>query len=214
MLLIDKFEYNIYDKLRCENFIKSSDRPKFIFGNNIYSRDIINNIKIDGFIDDFTKETTYFNKPIFRLEDVPKDSYILILATGKPFTAMNRVKSFGLEYIDYITLLRYSMIPLRDVSFNEGFLKDYIENSKEYDNIYDQLNDDLSQQYFKKLINFRLSYDIKYLDGLKSLEDVQYFEDFIRIDADGVFVDVGGYDGYTSEQFIKKYPEYNSIYFF
>ena len=53
------------------------------------------------------------------------------------------------------------------------------------------------------------------MSNFSYLEDSQYFEDFLNLPENGaVFVDIGGYDGFTSEGFIKHYPGYQSIHIF
>jgi len=42
----------------------------------------------------------------------------------------------------------------------------------------------------------------------------QYFEDFLTFKSGSVFVDVGGFDGNTSLEFIKRCPDYSHIYIF
>jgi FkbM family methyltransferase len=52
------------------------------------------------------------------------------------------------------------------------------------------------------------------MDGFEDIQYRQYFEDFLNLQAqDEVFVDVGGFDGYTSMEFIKRCPNFNKIYF-
>lgn len=97
----------------------------------------------------------------------------------------------------------------------EGFNDDFNFNREKHEKTFSLLEDDISKKQFEKIINFRLSYDLDFMRGFKNIEEQQYFENFLPLKQEGEsFVDIGGFDGYTSEEFIKRCPNYNSIYFF
>lgn len=199
----------------CDEFINSIERPKYLFGRNIYADKITKLIDIKGFIDDYSDEAEFLGKPIVRLEQVPKSALVLILSGGKPLSAEKRVKGQGLECLDYFAFYRYSGLPLEPVRFMAGFAKDLKENRSKYEWIYGILRDEVSKEQFYKLVNFKLHYDLNYLRGFKCLEHKQYFEPFLGLKEEGeVFADVGGYDGYTSQEFIRLYPKYRSVHLF
>ena len=80
--------------------------------------------------------------------------------------------------------------------FNEGFAEDFKINEAEYDWIYNLLQDEPSRETFRKLVSFRLKYDIDFLSGFTPRENSQYFEDFLQLRSQGeTFVDVGGTTG-------------------
>lgn len=214
-LRIEKHQDNAHAKLFCNEFIYSTHRPKYLFGRNLYANKIVNLIDVDGFIDDYTDEREYLGKPILKIEQVPGNALVLILSAGKPFTAVNRVNSFDLEHIHYFDFYKFSGLPLEQVMFLDGFTEDFNKNRLKYEWIYNLLNDEVSKEHFYKLVNFKLSYDLDFLRGFSSNEDKQYFEDFLKLANEGeAFVDVGGFDGYTSQEFIRLCPHYNSIHLF
>jgi FkbM family methyltransferase len=45
-------------------------------------------------------------------------------------------------------------------------------------------------------------------------QDEQYFDSVLNLEDGEVFVDVGGFDGYTSSEFARRCPRYNAIHFF
>lgn len=146
---------------------------------------------------------------------MPKNALVLILSGGKPFTAEKRVKKNGLEHLDYFAFYKYSGLPLEPVSFLDGFAEDFKENRPKYEWVYRLLCDEVSKEQFYKLVNFKLSYDLAHLKGFVSLEHKQYFESFLDLKEEGeIFVDIGGFDGYTSQEFIRRYPQYHSIHLF
>lgn len=199
----------------CKKFIAPNERPKYLFGRNIYANKILKSVKISGFIDDFSKEPEYLGKPIVKLEDVPKNSLVLILSGGSPLSASTRVKSFGLTALDYFSFLKYSDIPLEEILFDGHFEQAFQKNPLKFEWAHSLLSDAVSSEQFRKLVNFRFSKNLSYMEGLTTREDEQYFEDFLDLKAEGEsFVDIGGYDGFTSQKFISLCPGYRSIHLF
>jgi hypothetical protein len=189
MLLNDIYDDNISELVN--KFI--SAKTKFIFGRNIYTEELIKKIKgIRGIIDDFYNNKEYLGLPIIKLEDLPRDSYICIVSGGKILTAINRVKSLGFKnVIHYVDLLKYSKIKLRDLLFNENFKEIFDTNKNEFITIYNQLSDEFSKNIYRKIISFRYFYNVNFLKGFKNREKEQYFEEFLKLGGDEVFLDVG-----------------------
>lgn len=199
----------------CKEFIKNTVRPKYLFGRNMYAAKIIQHIDIDGFIDDFTDDTHYQGKPIIKIDKIPSNALVLILSGGRPLSAEKRIKNIGLDCLDYFAFYKHSGLPLDEIHFMEGFDNDFTTNRKQYDWIYDKFEDTISKNQFKKLLEFKTSYELNCLKGFKHLEDEQYFEDFLELSPEGeVFADVGSYDGYTSEAFINICPTFSKIHVF
>jgi len=196
----------------CHDFCFDQSIPKYILGRNIYAQSIFNQIKVDGFIDDYTKDTTYLNIPIIKMDSIPKNSLVLNVAGGSPLTARDRLLKAGLRNLDYFSFYRFSGLDLIEMRFNEGFKKEFLENNCKYSWIYNLLEDADSKSIFQKLVGFRSDYDINFLEGFTWREDFQYFESFLGLNILGEsFVDVGGFDGFTSKQFIAHCPGYKSI---
>lgn len=201
-------------KQLCDEFFFSK-RPKYILGRNEFAISISKNVLIDGFIDDFTNETTWYNKPIVPLEKVPPNAIIAVAVVyGRPLTAIQRIKKFNLCYIDYFSLLRYSKTPLLPLSYIDGFVEDFTNHYHNYQDVYSILSDEESKTQFINLINFRQTYDLNFMNNFKNIQDKQYFEPFIDLMPGTVFIDVGGFDGFTSYSFIHNCPYYKEIHFF
>lgn len=214
MLRIEKDFENSYAKWFCNEFINSS-RPKYIFGRNEFADSIAEIIDVDGFIDDFTNEKLYLNKPIVNILDIPDKALVVAVVIGKPLIAEKRVKQFQFKSLDYYSFYKYSELNIKQVLFWDGFKENFQINYDKHNNIYNLLSDKISKNQFYNIVNFRLSYDINYMRGFSAIEDRQYFEDFLMLGKYGeTFVDVGAFDGYTSEEFIKRCPEYNTVYLF
>jgi FkbM family methyltransferase len=199
----------------CEQFIHSNNRPKFIFGRNVYVNKILVQVTVSGIIDDFTELTSYLGSPIVRLTQVPADALILIASGGRTLTAIDKLQSLGFECLDYFAFYKHSQLALADIVFNEGFQQEFEANQAQYEKLFNQLEDEESKLTFQKLISFRSSYDSYFLHGFSYREHLQYFEPFLALKTTGeTFVDVGGYDGFTSAEFIKHCPNFKQIYIF
>lgn len=199
----------------CDDFLKDSSIPKFILGRNIYSECIAKQVKISGFVDDFASDTCYLDLPVVKTVNVPKDALVLNASGGRPLTARLRLNNEGLRNLDYFAFYKASGLPLLPMRFNEKFEVEFSEKLEKYEWIYGLLKDDLSKDVFRKLVSFRFDYDISHLEGFTQREDVQYFEDFLALNPVGeTFIDVGGFDGYTSREFIKRCPHYKAVHVF
>ena len=87
-------------------------------------------------------------------------------------------------------------------------------HKKQFMKIYDLFNDCTSKEIYGKIVSFRYYYNINFLQGFKNKEKDQYFEDFLELGNNETFLDIGGYDGLTSLEFIKRVKNYKRIYFF
>jgi FkbM family methyltransferase len=200
----------------CAKFCAQDQRPKYIFGRNVYTRSVLEHINVDGVIDDFTSETMFQGTPVCKTKDVVSNALILIAAGGRPLSAKKLLDELGLHNLDYFSFLKYSGLQsLTPVVFNEQFVDDFRVHEPDYEWIHGLLADETSRTIFRKLVSFRLNYDLDDLQGLSAREPEQYFEDFLQLAPAGeTFIDVGGFNGYNSLEFIKRCPEYNAIHLF
>lgn len=215
MLEIASSSFDQKLKQFCNNFINSNN-PKYIFGRNEFAESIARHIHIDGYIDEYTTETKYLNKPIVKIDEIPENALVVIaVAIGKPLVAEKKALQHKLNFIDYYSFLKYSGLELEKIPFWEGFTEDFSSNRTEYENIYNKLSDNESKKQYQNIINFRLSYNLDFMRSFKAIEDKQYFEPFLDLDKNNeTFVDIGGFDGYTSLEFTRIYPGYNTVHLF
>ena len=196
-------------------FCDIDGHPKYIFGRNVYAEKIIQQVEVNGFIDDFTDDRAFLGKPVIRSDDIPDNSMILVSSGGRPLSAMQKISDMGFDCLDYFAFCKHSDLVLTEVVFNEGFQEEFETNEKKYNWIYALLSDDESREVFRKLVSFRYKYDLDLLRGFSSRENEQYFEMFLDLRPSGEsFVDVGCYDGFTTHEFIRYCPEYKSIHIF
>ena len=200
----------------CTKFCAEDPCPKYIFGRNVYTRSVLEHIKVDGVIDDFTSDTIFHGVPIRKTSYVENNALILIAAGGRPLSAKKQLDELGLHNIDYFSFLKYSGLKsLTPVVFNEQFADDFRVHEADYEWIHGLLADETSRTIFRKLVSFRLNYDLDDLQGFSAREPEQYFEEFLQLAPAGeTFIDVGGFNGYNSLEFIKRCPEYSAIHLF
>jgi FkbM family methyltransferase len=199
----------------CNLFLQKKERPRYILGRNEYAISIAQCSEVDGFIDDFTDETEFLEKPVFKMEAVYKESLVVsAVIFVMPLTAVEKLRSRGLSCLDYFSFFKYSGLQLKEVEFLKKGKEDIESNNDKYQWLYNLLTDEKSKNVLGKLLNFRFSGDINYMRYFTYAPDQQYFEDFLKLKPGEVFVDAGGFDGKTSLLFINKCPSYKKIFFF
>ena len=193
--------------------ILSGDFNVYLFGRNELSAELIDQIKIDGVIDEYT-ENDFFNKikVIKNINEIKiSDSIVISCIIGKPWVVKQKIDLAGMKNIDYFSFWKYSGLVLKDYR-NWNQFKDQFQ-AQAYREIYVKLQDLESKRTLENIINFRLTLDISFLKFYTDRQFYQYFENFLSLDSE-VFFDVGGYDGHTSLQFIRFSKKLSKIYFF
>lgn len=214
MELIDFNYINKNDKELIDLFISSKAVKKYILGINKFTKSVLKHIEVDGVIDDFTRVQSSRKKEILKIEDIPKEnSIILSVSTGSPLEVQNKLTAMGYKNFNYLLFCKYTDFDLAPPPFIDDFEEDYKNNKTEYMKIYDLLCDGKSKEVFKKVINFKISYDLKFMDGFTNNHEEQYFDkEIIPSIKDIVFLDGGGYVGDTAKEVIKNYPDFKKLY--
>lgn len=138
---------------------------------------------------------------------------ILSTSSGSPLEVKNGLDKMGFKNINYLALCKYSDLELASPDFIDDFQDDFINNKLEYENTYNLLADDKSKEIFEKIINFKISYDLTFMQGFTNDHGSQYFDKEIIPEIKNIrFVDGGGYVGDTLKEIIKNYPDFEKIY--
>ncbi len=203
-----------YARNFCATFLTTT-KKKYIFGCNIWAESIAKLVDIDGFIDDYFDAKEYCGKPIFKSNAIQAGGMIVSAVVGeRPLTAMNNINAYG-DVLDYYSFQKYSGLNLLHVMFLGDFDAEYKNFSDDYEWLLERLKDGESKSILKKLINFRLSRDLLYMHGFENKQDCQYFEPFLNLANQGEsFVDVGCFDGFTTAEFIRYCPGYQTVHVF
>jgi len=199
-----------------ERLLTSGGPPKYALGRNAYAASVSEVAELAGYIDDYTQETVFLNKPVVRLAEVPTRAIVVSCAVdGRPITAMKRLKGAGIkDALDYFTLLRLAPGRFRPLSFVNDDCSEIASNIDRYQWLSSRLADELSRETLRKVVSFRSSGDIAHMEGFSLALERQYFEDFVRLDDGEVFVDGGGFDGQTALAFRDRCPRYHAIHLF
>ena len=125
------------------------------------------------------------------------DNTVLIITAGYKDKMLKKVKALGLFnlYID-IDFGRYD-----EEKENYDYFMEHIE---QLETVYNLLADQRSKDIFQSLINYRISRNSDFLNGLE--EHNQYFpeEESLNLkSAQHVFCDLGAYDGDTIAEFLR-----------
>ncbi|WP_419765713.1 MAG: FkbM family methyltransferase [Arcobacter sp.] len=196
-----------------ELFISSKTTNKYILGINKLTKSVLKHIEVAGIIDDFTRVQSSRKKTVLKIEDVPKDALILSTSSGSPLEVKNALEKMGFKNINYLALCKYSELDLVSPDFIADFKDDFIKNRNEYEKTYNLLADEKSKKIFEKVINFKISYDLEFMQGFTNDHKSQYFDKEIIPDIKNIrFVDGGGYVGDTLKEIIKNYPDFEKIY--
>ena len=209
-----KLDYeNKKDKNLSHEFLISTTRKKYILGINKFTKSIQKYIEVDGIIDDFTRVQNSRKKSILNIDEVPKDALILSTAMGSPLEVKNELDKRGFDNINYLAFFKYSNLKLAEPPFICDFKEDFKENHKKYEELYNLLEDEKSKEIFEKVINFKISFDLDFMEGFTNNHDEQYFDKgIISYKKDIVFVDGGSYVGDTLPNIIKNFPDFKKIY--
>ncbi len=197
-------------------FASNSTPDRYLFGINEFSVRVANEIAVDGFIDDYTDEKNFMGKPVLRLGEVPKSAWVVSCITNaRPKTAMQRLKAQGIEKcLDYFAFSRASQGRIRPIPAIEDTGTDHRQNPEKYAWVRSILADDESRRVYDDVLSFRLLNNLDSMERFDYAAEKQYFEGFFDFAGDEVFVDGGGYDGFTSQEFAKRCPHYSKIHFF
>lgn len=209
----------IYEPNHVKKFIdafEKADVKKYIMDRNDFASCIMEVINVDGVIDDFTEDKFWNGKKIYKCNEIEKDALVLISGAIRIISAAQNLRLNGINnFLDCYAFARNCSIKYRRGLFlthNEGFDAEIQDRKSCFEFVSSVFEDELSLNIFWKLVNFRKTYDIGYLSGFKNDPKGQYFDfDLSHID---VFLDVGGYCGETTIEFIKKCPSYKKVYFF
>ena len=204
---------NTKDKALVELFISSTSSKKYVLGINKLTKSVLRFVKVDGIIDDFSRVQRSRKKEVLRIEDVDKDAIILWVATGSPLEVKSKLDKMGFKNFSYLAFCKYSSFDLLDPPFIMDFEDDFKNNHDQYEKVYNLLADMESKSVFEKVLNFKITFDYKFMEGFTNDHEGQYFDkEFIPKIKNISFVDGGGYVGDTATQIIKNYPDFKKIY--
>ena len=196
-----------------ELFISCPTTKKYVLGINKLTKSVLKFVEVDGIIDDFSRVQRSRRKEILQIKDVPKDAVILWVSTGSPLEVKRGLDEMGFRNVSYLAFYKYSAFDLLHPPFIIDFEEDFKNNSHRYARVYDALADEKSKDIFTKVLNFKITFDYKFMEGFTNNHEEQYFDkELLPPIKDMRFVDGGGYVGDTAAEVVKNYPDFKKIY--
>lgn len=197
--------------------ILSTAMPVYLLGRNEDAKALLDLFPVAGIIDDFEKSATHWcGHPIVRGDMVPDQACIINCSTSiRPLSTDRRMRHLkGALHCSYADLLTSKSINVPLPTFVARARDDIRANGAHYQSIYDRLADEDSRNVFRCIMAFRLTADYSHMQPFSVRLRDQYFEPFLGPLSDITFVDCGGYDGDTSEEFALRTPDYGNILLF
>ena len=193
----------------------NNNTPRYVIGKNSQSIEITKLVKIDGVIDDNSVEDKWMNIPIFPMSRIPGNAIVVNCSTSiSPVLVNKNLLNAGIKNILNISELIHASNNLISLPwFVNQQRKDYCNHTQAWNTLYQSLADQESKQTLLDVVRYRLTADPKYMKNYRIRFNEQYFEDFMALKSE-TFVDAGGFDGDTTEQFCKRYPDYKKVYLF
>jgi FkbM family methyltransferase len=214
MLKINKIYDDAYAREFTQDFLGNSELPRYIYGVNETARLVIGLCKVDGIIANKVDGNNFHGVPVVTLNDIEDNALVLQVIRGMPITEEQKMSAYQFRSLDLFSFIRYANNNDLEIDFWQGFKEDFEKNRSKYDAIYDRLGDRISKDIFYNLINFRVSHDLRYMRSYIMNHKEQYFADVYEFEKDEVFLDIGGFDGDTAIEFVKRCPDYKKVFFF
>ncbi|MBC7513223.1 MAG: FkbM family methyltransferase [Herminiimonas sp.] len=215
---LDFFSSSRADGGKAADFMAANvNRKKYFIGKNVESLALLEHFSFDGVIDDFAAPGSCWNGvPCVPRATVPQGSMVINCSTSiSPVSVARLAEAIGgsnaLSYSQLCQLL-YPRLPPPE--FVCQARDDLTSNRAHYQALHARLEDDASRRVFNTLMRYRLTADVDTMVDFSVRIQEQYFEPFLGDLDDAVFVDCGGYDGDTTEQFCKRYPAYRKVFLF
>ncbi len=190
---------------------------RYVVGRNPESERLRQLVPLAGLLDDGAPAgAEWQGLPVLPMRQVPVDAWVLNASTSiAPFDVANALARAGLAQT--LTLADLLAVP----SAPPGLLPSFIREQRveiaahrdEWVDLYQRLEDAESRQVLADVLRFRLTADATGMSRYRVRFKEQYFEKFLDLH-DETFVDAGGFDGDTTEEFCKRVPGYSGVYFF
>ncbi len=196
-------------------FLEDQCIPKYAFGRNDDVLAIHKIRPLNGIVDDYFPDNNWKGIPVIRSHQLSTGAIVINGSTSiAPVNIENHLHR--LPHVDQIRLYQVvaaSKGALKSPWFVIQQRKEITEHLDAWWEIYTQLADEISKQTLLDTLRFRLTANPKYMLSYHVRINEQYFEPFMNYSQE-IFVDAGGYDGDTTEAFVRCSPDYRKVYFF
>ena len=209
--------FNTIDRDILNDFLDTRNKiQRYAVGRNDEARSLCENFKIDGIIDDYYDYGSEWNNlPVVRSDEILNKSIVVnCVSSISPISvSKNLSMNHNIQIIEYCDLVKSTENSLSLPWFCTEIISDFKKNIFKLYQIFMLIDEEKSKNIFKNILKFRLSGNFSFMNSYSVRLNDQYFEDFMEFKNE-IFVDAGGFDGDTTEEFCRRYPDYKKILFF
>jgi FkbM family methyltransferase len=187
-----------------------------VIGRNDQTIEISSLIGLNGLVDDFADDdSSWQGLKVVRSDSLPSDAVVLNCSTSiSPVDVRNRMLAQGISgCLNICDLVPASGGLFGWPSFVVDQRREYQDYQVKWMELWERMADQDSKQTLLDVVRYRLTADVRYMSNYRVRLQDQYFETFLGIGSE-VFVDAGGFDGDTTEEFCRRYPDYSAVYLF
>ena len=221
----DHFSNMVVDRYKHALDLMQSSKRAVVFGAQRLGEFVAASLKASGidveaFVDNGKSKqgTTLMGAPVIALSELADKNIPIFIATTRFSKSIaEQLKNTGYKnYFPYpvMSILNDDLFP-HEIPYI-GIQDDLSKNIARHLGLFLSFMDDKSRKVHDGLIEYRMKYDASYADAVADEYERQYFDkELIGYSDDGVFVDLGGYDGDTVEKYIQfGDATYKKIYLF
>lgn len=191
-------------------------RRRYVVGKNEQSAALIGLVDVAGVLDDYETRALQWNGvPVVNSAAIDADAIVVNCSTSIAPVSVQRAlaKAELKNVVSVFEVIHAANGALAQPWFVRQQRDDYGAHRQAWGDLYARLADAESRRTFLDVVRYRLTADPRYMQSYRVRLNEQYFEDFLQLKAE-VFVDAGGFDGDTSEEFCRRYPDYAKVYLF
>lgn len=202
-------------KLAVELLSKAVERPCFVIGRNEQASGLLRMLRVDGLVDDFAEAGSVWNGlPVISTALLPASAIVINCSTSiSPVTVEQRIRAAGLQSISIHELICAGAGAIEWPEFVREQREDWRLFEDEWTDLFRLMEDRQSEQVLLDVVRYRLTANTHFMTDYAVRVKDQYFEPFLNLRSE-VFVDAGGFDGDTTEEFCRRYPDYRMVHLF
>lgn len=189
---------------------------RYVVGKNDQAAELVSLVHVDGVIDDYENNLTLWNGiPIVKTSRISENAIVVNCSTSiSPVSVQEMLTNAGVKNVVAINeVIHASNGKISSPQFVSQQREDYQNHKLDWVCLYQSMADAESRKTLLDIVRYRLTADPKYMQDYRVRLKDQYFEDFMTMKTE-VFVDAGGFDGDTTEEFCRRHYDYKKVFLF